>query len=130
MFPVIAPWSVDAEDIFIVMAQERTAASLRFSSSWHKRTSPSMKISSSWHLHASTSKEIFLVMALKNDGDAPDRFAIDDIFLVMAQESPATVTASLIAEPTGPAGRPHDLRHLKVLTSGTSRQGGRVRGCA
>ena len=75
-------------------------------------------------------EEIFFVMAHKSDGNAPNRFAIDDIFLVMAQESPATVTASLIAEPTGRAGRPHDLRHVKVLTSGTSRQGGRVRRCA
>lgn len=75
-------------------------------------------------------EDIFFVMAHKSDGNAPNRFAIDDIFLVMAQGSRATGTASLIAEPAGRAGRPHDLRHVKVLTSGTSRQDGRVRRCA
>jgi hypothetical protein len=108
MFPVIAQKNGASDENFIVMAPSCIAV-----------------------------EEIFFVMAHKSDGNAPNRFAIDDIFLVMAQESPATVTASLIAEPAGcgrgkagRAERPHDLRHLKVLTSGTSRQGGRVRRCA
>ncbi|MFT3669250.1 MAG: hypothetical protein QM795_11880 [Pseudoxanthomonas sp.] len=46
-----------------------------------------MKISSSWHIHASNSKEMFLVMALTRDGDAPDKFAIEDIFFVIEHES-------------------------------------------
>lgn len=129
MFSVIAAWSFDAEDIFVVMAQEDSVVVVMFfvmaqrngarDENFIVMAPPCVAV-----------EEIFFVMAHKSDGNAPNRFAIDDIFLAMAQESRATGTASLIAKPAGRAERPHDLRHLKVLTSGTSRQGGRVRRCA
>lgn len=57
--------------------------------------------------------------------------------LVMADGNPATADVIPVAEPAGGAGgradcaeRPHDLRHLKMLTSGTSRKGGQLRRCA
>lgn len=69
-------------------------------------------------------------------GASEERVSGQDV-LVMTHGNLATAEAPPIPEPADRAGdnayregRLHDLRHLEVLTSGTSRKGGQLRRCA
>lgn len=135
--------SMGFEEILFVMAQKSSAMDENFISLAH----PCFDVAA-----------ICFVMAPRSYVDAPNRFAIEVLFFVispegiagaseerasgqdvlaMAHGNPATAEAISIPEPADRAGgkadregRLHDLRHLEVLTSGTSRKGGRLRRCA